>query len=201
MMNSPKKIFCIMGYSATGKDTLVKKTSEQLGDKVKILVSHTTRPMRKNEKDGVDYYFIDNKEFIKMKEHYSFIESRIYKTKVEKDGDIVDDTWMYGLSVDEINSCEYGMFIVDADGFRELRKHYGNDVVIPIYIKANEELLRQRLLTRGDLLDEANRRLEDDKKKFFDFRVKTVYKEIKNEGNIDEAVKELVNYIKKEIEE
>lgn len=200
-MSEVRKIFCVLGYSGVGKDTIVKKASEQLGDKVKVLVSHTTRPMRKGEQEGKTYYYIDNKEFLKMKEYYSFIESRTYNTKVEKDGEIVDDVWMYGLSVDEVNSCEYGIFIVDSIGFKALKKHYGNDVVIPIYISAKENILKERLLARGDLEDEVNRRLIDDKARFLDFRVKTVYKEIKNEGNIDEAVKELVNYIKKEIEE
>ena len=94
-----KKIFCIIGYMATGKDTIVTQASKILGDKVKVLVSHTTRPMRKGEKEGREYYFINNKEFLKMKEYGAFVESRKYNTKVEENGKITDATWFYGLFI------------------------------------------------------------------------------------------------------
>ena len=58
-----KKIFCVIGYMAVGKDTIVTQASKILGNKVKVLVSHTTRPMRKGEKEGREYYFINNKEY------------------------------------------------------------------------------------------------------------------------------------------
>lgn len=194
-----KKIFCIMGYMGSGKDTLVRNASEILGDKVKVLVSHTTRPMRKGEKEGREYYFIDNKEFLKMMEYNAFVENRKYNTKVEEDGKITDATWFYGLSVEEVESSEYGIFIVDAEGFDQLKERYGRNVVVPIFINVREEVLRERALARGDLAEEVERRLRDDKARFFNFRVNIVYKTIKNEGNIEDATNELVGYIAKEM--
>lgn len=190
-----KKIFCIIGYMATGKDTIVTQASKILGDKVKVLVSHTTRPMRKGEKEGREYYFINNKEFLKMKEYGAFVESRKYNTKVEENGKIIDATWFYGLSAEEVENNEYSIVIVDAEGYMELREKYGRDLVTPIYISAKDDIIRERALARGDLEEEVNRRIADDKKRFLNFRVNIVYKTIKNEGNIEDAVDELIGYI------
>ena len=56
------KIYCIMGKSSTGKDTLFKKI---LGDEslsLKTIVPYTTRPVRAGEKNGVEYFFCDEKK-------------------------------------------------------------------------------------------------------------------------------------------
>lgn len=195
MEKKVKKIFCLMGYTGSGKDTIAKEVIKALNGKVKFLVSHTTRPIRESEKEGREYYFIDNKKFLKMKEENEFIETRVYHTKVEKNGKVVDDTWYYGLSIREVENCEYGLFIVDVNGFNELRGKYGSSVVVPIFINVKEETLKQRALNRGDLEDEVNRRLEDDKLKFRSFRVRVMYKNIFNNGDIQKAIDEIVTFI------
>ena len=86
-----------------------------------------------------------------------FVETRVYHTKVEKNGEIVDDTWYYGLSIREVESCEYGLFIVDADGFNEIRERYGSSVVIPIYINVKDEVLKERGISLDDEIE-----LDDD---------------------------------------
>ena len=56
------KIYCIMGKSSTGKDTLFKKI---LGDEslaLKTIVPYTTRPARAGEKNGVEYFFCDEEK-------------------------------------------------------------------------------------------------------------------------------------------
>ncbi len=198
-MSKVKKIFCIMGYTSTGKDTISKEVIKMFNGKLKFLVSHTTRPMRKNEKEGREYYFIDNREFFRMKEYNGFVETRTYHTKVEKNGEIIDDTWYYGLAASEVESCEYGLFIVDADGFNEIKARYGKHIVIPIYISVNEEKLRERAIKRGDLKEEFERRLADDKVKFKDFRVRTVYKSVFNNGDVQNAINEVATYIRGEM--
>ena len=56
------KIFCIMGKSATGKDTIYKAllAREDLG--LRRIVSCTTRPIRAGEADGVEYHFCTEEE-------------------------------------------------------------------------------------------------------------------------------------------
>ena len=200
-MNKPTKIFCIMGYSGTGKDTLSREVLKKL-DNVHMLVSHTTRPMRPSEQEGREYHFIDGATFLKMKEYNAFAETREYHTKVEKNGEIVDDTWRYGMSYDEINKYNYSIFIVDYQGFKEIREKYGKNVVTPIYINVQLEQLKERAMKRGDLEAEIDRRLADDQAKFKEFRVKVVYNKIDNSnGRFEQAVEELRHLIQGIIED
>lgn len=55
-MKRNKVLFCILGKSGSGKDTLTKLVSKKLD--LPLLVSHTTREMRTGEKDGVEYHFV-----------------------------------------------------------------------------------------------------------------------------------------------
>lgn len=59
------KIFYIMGKSASGKDTIYKELIEKM-PKFHSIVPYTTRPMREGEKDGVEYFFVDQERFDEM---------------------------------------------------------------------------------------------------------------------------------------
>ena len=61
------KIYCVMGKSSSGKDTVYKKLKEQYKE-FRLIVPYTTRPIREGEKDGVEYYFVDPEQFRAMKE-------------------------------------------------------------------------------------------------------------------------------------
>ena len=72
------KIYCIMGKSSTGKDTLFKKI---LGDEslsLKTIVPYTTRPVRAGEKNGVEYFFCDEKKVEELEREGRIIELRAY---------------------------------------------------------------------------------------------------------------------------
>jgi len=56
----------IIGPSAVGKDTMINKLQKKYPDKIYKLPSYTTRPIRENEKEGIDYYFVTHEEFDKM---------------------------------------------------------------------------------------------------------------------------------------
>ena len=58
--------------SGAGKTTLVKLLSEE--DKYKISISHTTRKPRLNEKNGIDYFFVEKKKFKEMINNTEFLE-------------------------------------------------------------------------------------------------------------------------------
>ena len=59
--------------SGVGKTTLTKKIQQKFPN-FKISVSHTTRPPRSNELDGIDYHFISKKEFEKLISNKKFYE-------------------------------------------------------------------------------------------------------------------------------
>ncbi len=56
------KIFCIMGKSGSGKDTILKEINKVEDLNLKTIVTYTTRPKRNNETDGVEYFFIDKEK-------------------------------------------------------------------------------------------------------------------------------------------
>ena len=68
-------IFAFLGYTGSGKDTIVKRISKELD--IPIVVSHTTRPMRSGETQDVEYHFVDNKYFVDNKD--KFVEIREYQ--------------------------------------------------------------------------------------------------------------------------
>ena len=194
-----KKIFALLGYMGVGKDTILKQVLKDMDD-VKPIISTTTRPMRKGETEGVEYYFIDDTEFFRR--GTDFVEQRIYHTKVKENGVEKDATWRYGIERAELEKDDYLIVIVDSVGYKELKNYVGNGRIVPIFISAPQEELKARALARGDLEAEVDRRLKDDYERFMDFRVRTVYHEVKNgEGRLEEAIKEVENIITKHINE
>ena len=86
---SNHKLFCIMGETASGKDTLTKKLCEDTG--MKAIVSYTTRPRRTNE--GDTHIFVDDSVYEQMKDNlaaYTEINGFRYWTTIEQiyDNDI-----------------------------------------------------------------------------------------------------------------
>lgn len=65
--------FCFCGPTASGKSTICKEISRAFPD-VMLSTSTTTRSPRDGEKDGVDYFFVDEKEFEKRVTEKQFIE-------------------------------------------------------------------------------------------------------------------------------
>ena len=182
-----------------GKDTILKQVLKDIDD-VKPIISTTTRPMRKGETEGVEYYFIDDTEFFRR--GTDFVEQRIYHTKVKENGVEKDATWRYGIERMELEKDDYLIVIVDSVGYKELKNYVGNNKIVPIFISAPQEELKARALARGDLEAEVDRRLKDDYERFMDFRVRTVYHEVKNtNGRLEEAIKEVENIITKHINE
>ena len=55
------KIYCIMGKSSSGKDTLYKELTAQVPG-LKTVTPYTTRPIREGESNGVEYHFVTEEE-------------------------------------------------------------------------------------------------------------------------------------------
>ena len=73
-------IFCIVGKSSSGKDTIYKRLLENLSLHLKRIVPYTTRPIRAGEQEGVEYHFTTTERLSRLQEENSIIECRAYDT-------------------------------------------------------------------------------------------------------------------------
>lgn len=61
--NYSGNLYIVAAPSGGGKTSLVRKLIESLDD-IEVSISHTTRPIRPGEKNGIDYFFVEENEFI-----------------------------------------------------------------------------------------------------------------------------------------
>ena len=74
------KIFCMMGKSSCGKDTLYKRILQEGILPLSSIVPYTTRPIRSGETDGVEYFFTDEQMLLDYERAGKVIEVRSYQT-------------------------------------------------------------------------------------------------------------------------
>ena len=66
-------MFIVTAPSGAGKTSLIRDLLRR-EERLAISISHTTRPRRKGEVDGVDYYFVSPEEFERINERDGFLE-------------------------------------------------------------------------------------------------------------------------------
>jgi len=132
-------IVILSSPSGAGKTTLVKKISNSKS--FKISISHTTRTPRKNENDGLDYFFVSMDEFKKLISENKFLEyAKVFNN-------------YYGSSKEKvIKSLEKGenvIFDIDWQGTEQIKEKNLNYKIITFFIlPPSREELYQRLLKR-----------------------------------------------------
>lgn len=160
-------LFVISGPSGVGKGTLRKKLFEQLPD-LEYSVSVTTRKPRKEEREGIDYFFVDEDTFKKYIKENKFAEW----AKVHGD-------YKGTLTATINNAIAKGKDLVleiDVQGAMQLKDKYPEGIFIfiaPPSWKKLEDRLRHRR-TEGE--DELKKRLSDahyemDHIKYYDYIV------------------------------
>lgn len=135
-------IYCIMGKSSSGKDTIFKLLLEREDVNLKRIVSYTTRPIRSHEKPGDEYNFVSIEQKDKLIEDGKVIEIREYNT--------VHGPWFY-FTVDDGNvdleNNDY-LIIGTVESFVKIRDYYGEEKVLPIYIEVDDGIRLSRALER-----------------------------------------------------
>lgn len=136
------KLFVIMGKSASGKDFLYRKLMERHPE-LKKVVSYTTRPVREGEEEGKEYHFVTEEEMKKLEENGKIAERRKYDT--------VRGAWYYFTADDgqiDFESETNYVEISTLEGYENLKRFYGKENLVPIYIEVGDEERMQRALAR-----------------------------------------------------
>lgn len=134
------KIFYIMGKSAAGKDRIYSYLAADRELKLKKLILYTTRPIRAEEKNGREYFFTNESKLKEFEESNRLIEERSYHT--------VHGIWTYFTADDgqvNLKEADY-LGIGTLESFVKMKKYYGQENVVPIYIQVeNGERLTRAL--------------------------------------------------------
>jgi guanylate kinase len=143
--NYSGNLFIVAAPSGGGKTSLVKKLVQAL-DEIEISISHTTRAIRPGEQDGVDYFFISDKEFKTMIEADAFLEyAQVFNHS-------------YGTSLAQITDrLDQGIDVVldiDWQGAAQIKRIIPQAVTVFI-IPPSIDTLKQRLMNRQQDKDEV----------------------------------------------
>lgn len=170
------KVYAIIGPPASGKTTIVKHLKAQ---HIPVLISHTTRDPKKDEKQGEYYYFVSKEEFFKL----NLVERVSYSGR------------LYGLTRDEVlNKVKVhpvSVIDIDIDGFQQLKKLLGERME-SIYILIDKDTILERCISEGDRLEEIKKRLEYAEKagEFNNWQIADHV--VKNTGTLESTLRQML---------
>ena len=180
-------LLVISSPSGTGKTTICKKLLEY--DKnIHLSVSVTTRKKRKNEVEGIDYYFRSKKDFLNLKSQNSFIENAL-----------VFENYYGTLKSEILEKLENGIDVlidIDWQGTRQITQAMKGNLIKIFLLPPSIDELKKRLSKRNsDSIKEIN------------FRMSKALKEIKHfdeydyvlvNDNLDNTFQKIVKIIEVE---
>ncbi|HNV96889.1 MAG TPA: guanylate kinase [bacterium] len=184
-----KKCFLISGVSGVGKTSIAYEIVKR-DARIEKVITSTTRNIRSNEKDGIDYSFYTKEEFEEMVNRGDFFEH------VEVYGNL------YGSEKKEVdrifNSGHIPLFVCDVQGIINLSKNIENLVKIFI-VPDSIDNLRKRIEDRdGYSSDDTEKRLSYVKE---EMKMADIcdYEVVNEQGQLEKAVNEVLNIINKEL--
>ena len=145
-------LIVVSAPSGCGKDTVISKVMDKLGDEALLSVSMTTRSIRPGEEEGVNYYYVSVDEF---KEHIANGDMLVYASYGSN---------YYGTPIkpvkDRLNEGKIVILIIEVQGGENVKKVFPDAKKIFIVPPSMEEL-ENRLRKRGTDSEESIRnRLE-----------------------------------------
>ncbi len=188
-------LIILTGKTASGKDTIMQKILQQFPQMDRI-ISTTSRPPRKEEKNGQDYNFISREDFKKKVENGDFLEYVEYggnlygteKTEIKKvfKQDLI---WR----IDPSRAGQIREFIKNAFGAKLadalLQK------VLVIYLTVDNQTILERLERRKISRDEIQSRMEQDSKFWESFKQNYDFVVENIPGRLDETVDKVMQII------
>lgn len=149
-----RKILTVIGRSASGKDYIARRLSAIFG--YPLIVSHTTRPMRKKETDGVEHWFDTKEEFQNVLDNQTVIAY----TKIGE--------YEYCATLEDIK--QDSIYIIDPDGLEYLKTNFGNELdIITVYIYCDDSARKIRSVMRQDFVADWKKRNKAEDRQFTEF--------------------------------
>lgn len=127
------QIIAIMGKAGSGKDTLMKTLLEEPTFlDAKPIISCTTRPIRDNEIDGVNYHYLTKEQFTDQILSGEMLEATVF------------NDWCYGTSLKNLTQDKLNIGVFNPEGVGLLRENKNVQLIV-IYVEATDKtrLLRQ----------------------------------------------------------
>jgi len=143
-------VFVISAPSGSGKTTICRMLVGRL-DNIELSISYTTRPRKRSEEDGKDYYFIDPKKFDKMISSRELLEfASVYGNR-------------YGTSREAVRSIvsrgRDAVLEIDVQGGKKVKEELPEAVLVAVF-PPDWRSLEERLTGRGrDTPEEVRDRL------------------------------------------
>ena len=155
------KVIAIMGMAGSGKDTILNMLVST--GAYNPIISYTTRPIRENEQEGKDYYFIEPEHFL----------DKIYN------GDMLEHTnfngWYYGTAKNALKEDKINIGVFNPAGILSLFKNKDIDLTVYEIITSDKErMLRQLEREENPDVEEIVRRFDADKEDFARFHLNMV---------------------------
>ena len=147
-------LFIIAAPSGCGKTSLVEALIKNAKN-LYVSVSHTTRPPRSDEINGINYYFVSIDEFEEMIKNNAFVEhATVFDNHYGSSAKLIKEKLDEGIDV---------ILEIDWQGARQVKINMPNAISIFILPPSNEALLA-RLKQRAQDNDETiNKRMSDAK--------------------------------------
>ncbi len=194
------KIFCVMGKSATGKDTIYQRLLQDNTINLRRIIPYTTRPIREGEENGREYYFCDEEAVKRLEKEGRIVELRQYDT--------VYGIWKY-FTVNDGNirlEEENYLLIGTLEAYVKIRDYFGAEKVEPIYVEVDDGERLLRAIHREKEQDipkyeEMCRRFLADAKDFSEEKLAEagINRRFVNQ-NLDETLQEIKEYLYTNIE-
>ena len=192
------KIVYIMGKSSSGKDTIFQNLKEALPE-FKTIVLYTTRPIRAGEQDGVEYHFVKEETLKAFEEKGQIIELRAYNT--------VHGVWKYFTADDgQINLEKENYLVIGTlESYEQMKKYFGEDALLPIYVQVEDGARLGRALERErrqqiPKYEELCRRFLADSQDFSEENIARAGIETRFENvELESCVSEILRFVKERV--
>ena len=188
------KVYLLMGKSSSGKDSVYREVMKRNHIGLKPVVAYTTRPIRKNETNGKQYFFVTEEERDRLIEEGKVLEIRNYDTAL--------GVWSYfTVNDDNWQDEDPHIMIGTLDTYESLKKNCTDREIIPIYIEVEDgerlaRSLRRERKEKKPKYEEMCRRFIADTKDFSEERLKEL--EVKNRFEnvvFNDTVKKVLAFI------